>query len=129
MVGEYQNGGDLRLVMEKRVEDFEKISKVSMPTISDEDKKDSTLLLLYGKKVDIYFKRQQTYVDNQTKLYQVIFGQCIPTWEANIRSLNEFTDRDEAKDIFWLLDVVKRLSVSINDSHIIYLTSILMPNN
>lgn len=71
-----------------------------MSTISDENKKDPALLMLYGKKVDIYLKRQQTYVDNQTKLYEVIFGQCMPTLEANIRSQNEFTDRDEAKDIF-----------------------------
>ena len=44
--------------MEKRVDDFDKASKVSMPTISDLDKKDPALLLLYGKKADMYLKRQ-----------------------------------------------------------------------
>ena len=55
-------------------------------------------------------------MDNQTKLYKVIFGQCMPTLEANIRLHNEFTTKDEAKDVFWLLGVVKKLSVAINDN-------------
>jgi hypothetical protein len=87
-----------------------------MPTISDEDKKDPALLMLYGKKVDIYLKRHQTYLDNQTKLYEVIFGQSMPTLEANIRSQKDFTDKDEAKDVIWLLNVVKKLSVGIDDN-------------
>ena len=65
---EFKNGKDLVLVIEKQEDNFEKASRTKESEIKVADYKNPAKMLHYGKLIDIYFKREEIYKENLSKL-------------------------------------------------------------
>ena len=115
-IKEYKNGKDLALVIEKQVEDFEKASRTKEPEINEADHKYQAKMLRYGKQIDLYLKREESYKDNLSRLYGLIYGQCTPTMIAGVKSQPDYTAKNEVQDVVWLLKTVKKLSIGIDSN-------------
>ena len=56
-------------------------------------------MLCYDKQIDIYFKREEIYKDNLSKLYGLIYGQYTPTMIAGVKSQPDYSAKDEVQDV------------------------------
>ena len=65
---EFKNAKDLVLVIEKQEDNFEKASRTKESEIKVADYKNPAKMLHYGKLIDIYFKREEIYKENLSKL-------------------------------------------------------------
>ena len=63
-----------------------------------------------------YHKREKSYKNNKRTLFGLLYGQCTPTLLASIKSQKNFTEKYKEKNIVWLMEVIKRLSVGIDDN-------------
>ena len=63
-----------------------------------------------------YRKREKSYKNNKKKSFGLIYGQCPPTLIASMKSQKQYSEKYKEKDIVWLLEVIKRLSVGIDDN-------------
>ena len=64
----------------------------------------------------MYLKREAAYQRNKKKVYTIVLGQCTPSLLTGIKSATDFTTKDKAKDSIWLMKLVKKLSVGIDES-------------
>ena len=61
-------------------------------------------MLRYGKQIDIYFKREEIYKDNLSRLYSLIYRQCTPTMITGEKSQPDYMSqrtKDSEETIYW----------------------------
>ena len=63
-----------------------------------------------------YLKREKLYKKNKRSLFALIHGQCTPTLLASVKSQQNYTENFKKKDVLWLIETVKMLSVGIDDN-------------
>ena len=113
VVLEYEEGDDLELLLESQSDDFEKAADTKLPELkSTED----TAKVMFEADYAEYRKREKSYKNNKKKLFGLIYGQCTPTLLASIKSQKQYSEKYKEKDIVWLLEIIKRLSVGIDDN-------------
>ena len=86
-----------------------------MILLEHQDYKSRAKLTKYGKLLDVYLQREDTYKENKAKLFAVIYGQCTPKMVAGLKSRDGFKEKESTKDVVWLMEVVNKLSVEINE--------------
>ena len=66
-------------------------------------------LHLFQKKLGMYLKCEHTY-------NALLYGQYTPLLFSSIKSQQGFANEDDEQDIMWLMNVIKNLSVGIDDN-------------
>ena len=110
---EYDEGDDLELLLETQVDDFDLAADTKLPGLvstSEEAK------AMFESDYAEYRKREKSYKNNKRKLFGLIYGQCTPTLLASIKSQKTFSENFKKKDTVWLMEVIKKLSVGIDDN-------------
>ena len=83
--------------------------------------KRADLMNLHNEEVKMYLRRKHLYIKNKKRLYATLFGQCTPTLASGIKSQKDFSKHDDIKDVLWLTQTIRKLSVGIdaNENEII----------
>ena len=110
---DYEEGDDIELLLESQLDDFEKTADTKLSELKSTNEEAK---VMFEADYAEYRKREKSYKNNKRKLFGLIYGQCTPTLLASIKSQQKFSDRYKEKDIVWLLEVIKRLSVGIDDN-------------
>ena len=71
---------------------------------------------IFSKKIDLYLKREAAYARNKRKIYTLLYGQCTPNLLSGIKSAEDFTKKDKGKDPIWIMTMIKKLSVGIDET-------------
>ena len=111
----------MELILLKQEDDYEKASGLQQPTITEENMKRADLMTLHNEEVKMYLRRKHLYIKNKKRLYATLFGQCTPTLASGIKSQKDFSKHDDVKDVLWLTQTIRKLSVGIdaNENEII----------
>ena len=110
---DYEEGDDLELLLESQLDDFDRAADTKLPELKSTDEEAK---VMFEADYTEYRKLEKSYKNNKRKLFGLIYGQCTPTLLASIKWQKKFSDRYKEKDIVWLLEVIKRLSVGIDDN-------------
>ena len=108
-------GDDLSYLLENMGDDAVK-AYGNAPIWDNTKKDDYGAQQLYSKKLDLHLKREAAYDRNKKKVYTILYGQCTPSLLSGIKSSNEFNTKDKDKDPVWIMKLIKRLSVGIDES-------------
>ena len=100
-----KDGTDPHLVLDTRYEPADLTA-----TESKEDLK----VKIYLEKLKRYMVKTDEMLTNKRKLYDVIWGQCSEQLQAVIKYLDDYDNRENAKDITWLMDQLRRETVGID---------------
>lgn len=116
MVLNFKGGYDLLLLLEEQIDDFEKASGMSMPTISEKDMERKDKWYKFESQIGMYLNRKDLYEDNKTKLYVILYGQCTPKLRTTIEFQPNYTEHNSKSDVVWLMKVIKNLSTGIDEN-------------
>lgn len=75
--------------------------------LSEDERKSETKKLIWKTQVINFVKRQETQEKNVQVIFSVIWGQCSPTMQSKLQSLDEYDSRSEAHDCAWILQEIK----------------------
>jgi hypothetical protein len=75
--------------------------------LSEDERKSETKKLIWKTQVINFVKRQETQEKNVQVIFSVIWGQCSPTMQSKLQSLDEYDNRSEAHDCAWILQEIK----------------------
>jgi len=59
----------------------------------------------------MFLKDEKTYGRNLKKVYTIFIGQCTPALLSGI-----FTEKNKKKDLIWLMDLIRKLSIGVNET-------------
>jgi hypothetical protein len=108
-------GDDLSYLLENMDDDAVK-AYGNAPIWDNTKKDDYGAQQIYSKKLDLHLKREAAYDRNKKKVYTILYGQCTPSLLSGIKFSNEFNIKDKDKDPVWIMKLIKRLSVGIDES-------------
>ena len=80
VIKEFKRGQDLEMLIKTNVDDFSKATGLEEPDITDEDAKNQAKLTKYGKKLDMYLKREDAYNENKAKIFQLFTVSVHQRW-------------------------------------------------
>ena len=100
------------MLLESQLDDFDKAADTKLPMLkwTEEEAK-----VMFEEDYAEYRKREKSYKNNK-KLFGLIYGQCMPTLLASVKSQKYITEKYKGIDIVLLMEVIKRLSVGIDDN-------------
>ena len=100
------------MLLESQLDDFDKAADTKLPMLkwTEEEAK-----VMFEEDYAEYRKREKSYKNNK-KPFGLIYGQCMPTLLASVKSQKYFTEKYKGIDIVLLMEVIKRLSVGIDDN-------------
>ena len=110
---ELDQGDDLELLLETQSDDFDAAAETQLPILKSRDESD---LENYRQDYQEYRQHEKRYKVNKRKLFGVSHGQCTPTLIASIKSQPGYTEKFKKKDVLWMLGVIKKLSIGIDDN-------------
>ena len=79
------------------------------------------------RKLDRYLSKEDELKDNLSKLYSIIWGQYSDQLQAEIKYVQNFESKNNAKDINWLSNELKRETSGIKplgNKHVNYLRAL-----
>jgi hypothetical protein len=111
----------------KHSEDIKKMVKTmeDKEFTEPKDPKDDatkTQLKIWEKSVENYVKRTDTYEDNKSTLYSVLWGQCSDTMKTKIRSITVYDTMSEHSDSLTLLKEIKGISYRFESKDNLYMS-------
>ena len=80
VIEEYKRGRNLELLIRTGVDDFTKASELDEPSISDKEAESRAKLTKYGKLLDLYLQREDTYKENKAKFFWLYLVNSRQTW-------------------------------------------------
>jgi len=111
-----ENGDHMVYVIENG-EDYKKESGVGEAPIWDIANKDNYgKQQEYSRKLDMFLKDEMTYERNLKKVYTIFIGQCTPALLSGIKSAMDFTEKNKKKDLIWLMDLIRKLSIGVDET-------------
>ena len=108
-------GDDIAQLVEN-MEDKPEEHHGKSPEWDKSNKDDYGAQQLYSKKLDMHLKREAAYVRNKKKVYTILYGQCTPSLLSGIKSADDFSKKDKEKDPIWIMTLIKKLSVGIDET-------------
>jgi len=66
--------------------------------LTEEEMKSETKKLIWKTKVTNFVKREEIQEKNKQIVFSVIWGQCSPTMQSKLQSLDEYDARSDAHD-------------------------------
>ena len=110
---ELDQGDDLELLLESQTDDFDAAAETQLPVLKSRDESD---LENYRQDYQEYRQREKQYKVNKRKLFGILHGQCTPTLIASIKSQPGYSEKFKKKDVVWMLEIIKKLSIDIDDN-------------
>ena len=111
----------------KHSEDVKKMVKkmkdtvIAMP-VDPKDDASKTELKIWDKRIESYVKRIDTYAENKSTIYSVLWGQCSDTMKTKIKALDIFELISENSDSLALLKEIKGISYRFESRDNIYMS-------
>jgi len=75
--------------------------------LTEEETKSETKKLIWKTKVTNFVKQEEIQEKNKQIVFSVIWGQCSPTMQSKLQSLEEYDTRSDAHDCVWILQEIK----------------------
>jgi len=72
----------------------------------------------------MFLKDEKTYERNLKKVYTIFIGQCTPALLSGIKLATDFTEKNKKKDLIWLMDLIRNLSIGIDETENELLTNL-----
>jgi len=76
----------------------------------------SIIMKQYAAKYKKFLDRKDKTEENTTKLYSLIWGQCMEAMQVALKGIDDFQAKDDAFDVKWLLENSKFLSSGIKQA-------------
>ena len=85
-------------------------------TMPDEPEEGATKTqeLFYSEKLKRYMRHEDTLVGNLAALHAITWGQCSEAMKTKLRSLDNYQERAEANDCFWLLQKIRGVTLELD---------------
>ncbi|KAG7373144.1 hypothetical protein IV203_033868 [Nitzschia inconspicua] len=100
-----KGGGEFRHAMKPDVLKFEELT---VPGLSDEQKRDPAQLELWKLELQTYHKKLQAREDASLKAFSVILGQCSMAVVNRLESSDEWESLDGSSDVMGLLKLIRQ---------------------
>ena len=84
-------------------------TSVTPTRLSTDEMKDEFLRWEYKEALKDHKAEVKDILDDQTKIYECILGQCTEQLKAKLQSLDKFEEKSAAKDCAWLLRSIKSI--------------------
>lgn len=75
---------------------------------------------IWGKKIDIWLKREEKYKEHKKALYMVIWDQCSESMRTRLKALDEWDIIDERQDPLKLLKGIQGISYKFESQRYIH---------
>ena len=86
------------------------------PTTNDDDLKPSEKSLLkdleglLGAEIKSFVTQKATLQSNHAKLFGLLWGQCTPALQSDIKHTQEYKEKRDLRDCLWLMKQLKCLA-------------------
>jgi len=71
--------------------------------------------MIWMEHIKEHVKRSQMLRSNLATVYAVIWGQCSETMRAKLKSHDEYSERSEANDCYWILKQIKAITLQFDE--------------
>ena len=103
---------------------IKKMEDTTIPEPNDPQKDcNMTKTEIWKKQVSSYVKRAESYLENKSKLYSVIWGQCSETMKTKIQAFEAYEDLSEVKGISYCFETRENLYSAMHDAKVAVYTN------
>ena len=71
--------------------------------------------LIWGKKYDLYLKKEERYDDQKAKVFTVVTGQCEKSVKNQVQVAKGYATAETGSDVIGLLRMIKNIAFDTND--------------
>lgn len=108
-----KDGSDMKPIFDKIVSPFDKLNNKHKPSKPSEEA-DAVDVDIYKEELKQFVTRSANLQRNLEKTFGLIWGQCSNALQADIKGIQDYTDKFEDLDSLWLITELKKLTSGID---------------